>query len=160
MTEEQQEAHAAGRASHEFSSHVLSLIQLLAIRATASASKRLYRDLHIGSTDFRVLSVLAAEPGSSGTRIAQVIGRDEAAISRSVVSLLSKKLIEDVPARGRARRMVLTEAGRVVQDRAWRAARERERRLLSVIEPDERERLRTTLQRLLREMDQLDGQID
>lgn len=152
-------AHAplSGPADHELTSYVLSLIQLLAIRATASASRQLYRDLHIGSMDFRVMSVLAAEPGSSGSRVAEVIGRDEAAVSRSVVKLIKKGLVQDTPARGRARRMILSPAGEAVQHRAWNAARDRERRLLAVLPAADRERLRTMLQRLLEEMHVLDS---
>lgn len=154
-----QETHAseAGPVDNEPTHYVLSLIQLLAIRATASASKQLYRDLHIGSMDFRVMSVLAAEPGSSGIRIAEVIGRDEAAVSRSVVKLIKQGLVQDTLARGRARRMILSPEGEAVQLRAWDAARGRERRLLSVLPVADRERLRTILQRLLEEMHVLDA---
>lgn len=136
------------KAPHEITSHILALIQLLSIRAT-QASEQIRRELGIGATEFRILSMLAVEPRSSGTRIAEIIGRDEAAVSRSVTALIAKRMIEDAGGRGRARRLVLTALGAEVQDKAWRSARERERRLMAPFSLPEQQHLLETLKRLL-----------
>lgn len=135
----------------EIISHILAVIQLLSIRATR-ASDPIRQELGIGSTEFRVLSVVSAEPECPGTRIADIIGRDEGAVSRSVTALIRKEMIKDVGDRGRARRLVLTDLGRDVQQRAWRSARERERRLMARFSMEEQRHLLETLQRLLKAM--------
>ena len=135
--------------SEELKSHILALVQLLAIRITGGATSRLKRELGIGSTNFRTLSVLAVEPGASGARIAEVLGRDEAAVSRSLKPLIECGLIVVDSGSGRARRLRLTDEGRSVQARGWELARARERRLVSVLSVDEQEQLRGSLQRLL-----------
>jgi DNA-binding MarR family transcriptional regulator len=135
--------------------HILALIQLLAIR-TQAASSPLRKELGLGSMDFRAMSVLAAEPEISGARIAEVIGRDEAAVSRSLKPLIARGLIEEVPASGRARRLRLTAEGRAIQQRGWHFAREREKRVISVLTPAQQEDLRAMLRTLLKQMQAAD----
>jgi DNA-binding MarR family transcriptional regulator len=119
----------------------------------ASGSSRLYRQhFGLGTTEWRIMALLAVESWITPQRVCQVIGFDKAAVSRSVRVLSERGWVAVRPNRANARsfQVTLTDAGRRLHDRIIRVALERERRLLSSLAPQEVEQLRNMLNRMHR----------
>ena len=117
--------------------YVPALLIFIANRLTNSGSALYRRQLKLGMMDFRVLAMLSIEPGASGARIAEVIGLDKAAVSRTLASLESRTLVRSKNGIGRARQLTLTKSGSVLYQRAWLLAQERERRLITTFSASE-----------------------
>jgi DNA-binding MarR family transcriptional regulator len=106
----------------------------------ASGASRLYlKRFGIGIIEWRILAMLAVEPGINPARITQVIGIDKAAVSRESRRLQDKGLMqsEEEADNGRRRKLSLTEAGYQLHDEMLQVALERERRLLSDLSEEE-----------------------
>jgi DNA-binding MarR family transcriptional regulator len=128
---------------------VPALLTFVANRLTNSASATYRRLFGIGVLDFRVMVMLALEPGVSGARIAEVIDLDKAAVSRTLRSLEKRGLISAAAGHGRARILRLTAAGETLYNEVEKLAQQRERVLLADLPPEDRETLRRLLRQLL-----------
>lgn len=126
-----------------------ALITFVANRLSSSGSATYRSRFNIGIMDFRVLAMLSVESGICGARIAEVVGLDKAAVSRTLRSLKRRGLVSIVPGVGRNRMAALTPKGEDLFRRAHDMARQRERLLLSTFSADERETLVDFLHRLL-----------
>ena len=95
------------------------------------------------------MSLLAIEPGIPASRICHVIGFDKGPVSRTLSVLQKRGLvtIRTAPDDGRTHAISLTAEGRATHDKVIVAALERERRLLSCLQKDEREVLIDLLRR-------------
>lgn len=117
----------------------------------SSASSRIYlRAFGIGINEWRVMSVLANEPGVAANRICAVTGFDKALIGRSIRVLEKRKLVvlrEDSNDR-RSQSIRLTASGLKVNDQIYAIAREREKLLLAGLTSKEIEVLLRLLRRL------------
>jgi DNA-binding MarR family transcriptional regulator len=96
------------------------------------------------------MALLAIEPGIPASRICHVIGFDKGPVSRTLAALQKRGLIaiRTDPNDGRSHSISLTARGRATHDKVIVAALERERRLLSCLDQDEREVLVDLLRRL------------
>jgi len=130
--------------------YVPAFITFIANKLSNSATVFYQRNFGVNITEWRIMSLLAIEPGIPASRICNVIGFDKGPVSRNL-SMLQKRglvVIRTAPDDGRTHAISLTARGRVVHDKVFAAAIERERRLLSCLKKDEREVLIDMLRRL------------
>ena len=142
--------------------NVPALLTFLENKITAGASG-LYREhFGVGTTEWRILAMLAVEPGITSKRICDVIGFNKAAVSRTVRVLQDATLIVTRIEDGRTRspKFSLSVKGRRLHDRIICVALERERRLLAPLSADEREALIDMLNRLHRTIPAVNAPIE
>jgi DNA-binding MarR family transcriptional regulator len=130
--------------------YVPAFITFIANKLSNSATVVYQRNFGVNITEWRIMSLLAIEPGIPASRICNVIGFDKGPVSRNLAMLQKRGLvvIRTAPDDGRTHAISLTARGRVVHDKVFAAAIERERRLLSCLKKDEREILIDMLRRL------------
>jgi DNA-binding MarR family transcriptional regulator len=130
--------------------YVPALLTFLANKLTRSGSALYRARFGVGITEWRILSLLALEPGITANRICQVIGFDKGPVSRSVAFLQESGFVtvETDAADARRHRIALTADGLALHDRIIAVALERERRLLAPLSPEERRVLIGLLNRL------------
>lgn len=130
--------------------YVPAFITFIANKLSNSATAFYQRQFGVNVTEWRIMSLLAIEPGIPASRICHVIGFDKGPVSRTLVSLEKRGLvsIRTDPNDGRTHSISLTAKGRATHDKVIVAAFERERRLLSCLSTDEREVLIELLRRL------------
>ncbi|GJD53465.1 Transcriptional regulator SlyA [Methylobacterium crusticola] len=140
----------AGAPRLDLAAYVPALLTFLANKLTRTGSALYRARFGVGITEWRILSLLALEPGITANRICQVIGFDKGPVSRSVAFLADRDLVtvETDAADARRHRITLTAAGLALHDRIIRVALERERRLLAPLSPEERRVLVGLLNRL------------
>ncbi|HEV2154573.1 MarR family transcriptional regulator [Bradyrhizobium sp.] len=130
--------------------YVPAFITFIANKLSNSATAFYQRQFGVNVTEWRIMSLLAIEPGIPASRICQVIGFDKGPVSRTLAGLEKRGLvsIRTDPNDGRTHSISLTAKGRATHDKVIVAAFERERRLLSCLSKDEREVLIDLLRRL------------
>src|SRR3954453_18361895 len=128
--------------------YVPAFITFIANKLSNSATAFYQRQFGVNVTEWRIMSLLAIEPGIPASRICHVIGFDKGPVSRTLAGLEKRGLISirTDPNDGRTHSIALTAKGRAIHDKVIVAAFERERRLLSCLDKAERE----VLSRLLR----------
>lgn len=111
--------------------------------AVSRGASRLYlREFGIGIIEWRVLAMLAVEPGIMANRICAVISLDKAAASRSLRILEELGFVAAAPsADPRRRSYALTDPGRALHDRVMQVALQREDRLLAGMSARDRDDL-------------------
>ncbi|MGY8666083.1 MarR family transcriptional regulator [Bradyrhizobium sp. UFLA05-109] len=130
--------------------YVPAFITFIANKLSNSATAFYQREFGVNVTEWRIMSLLAIEPGIPASRICQVIGFDKGPVSRTLASLDKRGLvtIRSDPNDGRTHSISLTAKGRATHDKVIVAAFARERRLLSCLSKDEQEVLIDLLRRL------------
>ena len=130
--------------------YVPAFISFIANKLSNSATVFYQRNFGVNVTEWRIMSLLAIEPGIPASRICSVIGFDKGPVSRNLSVLQKRGLvaIRTAPDDGRTHAISLTPRGRAIHDKVIMAAFERERRLLSCLKKDEREVLIDLLRRL------------
>ncbi|MBB4378704.1 DNA-binding MarR family transcriptional regulator [Bradyrhizobium sp. CIR48] len=130
--------------------YVPAFVTFIANKLSNSATAFYQREFGVNVTEWRVMSLLAIEPGIPASRICHVIGFDKGPVSRTLAGLEKRGLISirTDPNDGRTHSISLTARGRATHDKVIAAALERERRLLSCLNKDEREVLIGLLRRL------------
>ncbi len=105
------------------------------------ASSQYLSTFGIGIADWRVISMLAIEPGIPASRIVDVISIDKGAASRSLNKLSELGLVtfEAMESDPRRRSWELNAAGYDLHDRILSAALEREEKLIKGADPDDLE---------------------
>jgi len=139
--------------------YVPAFITFIANKLSNSATVFYQKNFGVNVTEWRIMSLLAIEPGIPAARICHVIGFDKGPVSRTL-SLLQKRglvAIRTAPDDGRTHSISLTAKGRATHDKVIVAALERERRLLSVLRKDEREVLIDLLRRVHGNLDAVKG---
>ena len=122
----------------------------IANKLSSGASQAYLAAFDVGIETWRLLVLLAIGPSLSAQRICKVIGMDKASVSRAFKSMQARGLITialDVQD-GRLRVATITPKGRDLHDHILVIALERERALLAVLTPEERETLVSLLRRL------------
>jgi DNA-binding MarR family transcriptional regulator len=130
--------------------YVPAFLTWIANKLSRGASQHYLGVFDVGIETWRLLVLLAIEESISAQRASKIIGMDKASVSRCFKSMQAKSLITiglDA-SDGRLRMATLTEKGRTLHDQIIGIALERERALLSVLKPDERETLIELLRRL------------
>ena len=125
---------------------------MLANQLSVSGSLTFQRRHGLSSTEWKVMAVVAAMPGSSGADIAQVLSIDKAAVSRTVRALIDRGLFAEARKKGNLKAIRLTETGRALHAEALGTARERETCLLADLQPAECETLHNWLRMMIRRM--------
>jgi len=130
--------------------YVPAFVTFIANKLSNSATAFYQRQFGVNVTEWRIMSLLAIEPGIPASRICHVIGFDKGPVSRTLAGLEKRGLvsIRTDPNDGRTHSISLTAKGRTTHDKVIIAALERERRLLSCLSKDEREVLIDLLRRL------------
>jgi len=130
--------------------YVPAFVTFIANKLSNSATAFYQREFGVNVTEWRIMSLLAIEPGIPASRICHVIGFDKGPVSRTLAGLEKRGLvsIRTDPNDGRTHSIALTAKGRTTHDKVIVAALERERRLLSCLNKDEREVLINLLRRL------------
>ena len=130
--------------------YVPAFITFIANKLSNSATGFDQRNCGVNVTEWRIMSLLAIEPGIPASRICSVIGFDKGPVSRNLSVLQKRGLvtIRTAPDDGRSHAISLTPRGRATHDKVIMAALERERRLLSCLKKEEREVLIDLLRRL------------
>jgi DNA-binding MarR family transcriptional regulator len=140
-------AVAAAQASQgpllDLDRYVPALITFIGNKLSRSATTLYQQAFGVSVTEWRILSLLAIEPGIPAARICQVIGYDKGPVSRTLAGLEKRGLVTIAtdPEDGRSHSISLTVRGRSVHDQVIAVALERERRLLTCLREDEREQL-------------------
>ena len=140
--------------------YVPAFITFIANKLSNSATVFYQRNFGVNVTEWRIMSLLAIEPGIPASRICGVIGFDKGPVSRNLAMLQKRGLvvIRAAPDDGRSHAISLTARGRAIHDKVIVAALERERRLLSCLKKDEREVLVDLLRRLHENLGAVTGQ--
>lgn len=110
--------------------------------ALSRGASALYRErFGIGITDWRVISMLAIEPGITAARVCEVVKLDKAATSRSLKTLEDLGLLRYVTADMdvRRRRWWLNDAGYALHDEILALALAREANLVRGATPEDLE---------------------
>ena len=130
--------------------YVPAFITFIANKLSNSATAFYQKNFGVNVTDWRIMSLLAIEPGIPASRICHVIGFDKGPVSRTLSVLQKRGLvtIRTAPDDGRTHSISLTAKGRATHARVIVAALERERRLLACLDREERELLIGLLRRL------------
>lgn len=122
----------------------------IANKLSRGASQHYLAAFDVGIESWRVLVMLAIEGSVSAQTVSRVIGMDKASVSRCFKSMQARGLVTiglDA-SDGRLRIATLTPKGRAVHDQIRGIALERERALLAVLAPAERDTLIDLLHRL------------
>ena len=130
--------------------YVPAFVTFIANKLSNSATTLYQREFGINVTEWRIMSLLAIEPGIPASRICHVIGFDKGPVSRTLGAMEKRRLIaiHPDPDDGRTHSISLTAKGRATHDRVIVTAFERERRLLSCLSKEEQEVLIDLLRRL------------
>jgi DNA-binding MarR family transcriptional regulator len=130
--------------------YVPAFITFIANKLSNSATALYQASFGVNVTEWRMMSLLAIEPGIPASRICQVIGYDKGPVSRTLAALQKRGLvaIRTDPNDGRSHSISLTAKGRTVHDKVIVAALDRERRLLSCLDRREQEVLIDLLRRI------------
>ena len=130
--------------------YVPAIITFIANKLSNSATAVYQRKFGVNVTEWRIMSLLAIEPGIPASRICHVIGFNKGPVSRTLAVLQKRGLIviRTDPNDGRTHSISLTARGLATHDKVIIVALERERRLLSCLNRDEREVLISLLRRL------------
>ena len=130
--------------------YVPALITFIANKLSRSATALYQRRFKVNVTEWRILVLLAIEPGIPASRICHVIGFDKGPVSRTLSVMQERGLvtIKTDPQDGRTHSISLAPKGREIHDRIMVIALDRERRLLACLREDEREVLINLLGRV------------
>jgi DNA-binding MarR family transcriptional regulator len=130
--------------------YVPAIITFIANKLSNSATAFYQRQFGVNVTEWRIMSLLAIEPGIPASRICSVIGFDKGPVSRTLALMKKRRLIaiESDPRDGRSHSISLTSKGRATHDEVIAAALDRERRLLSCLDEQEQDMLIGLLRRL------------
>ncbi len=123
--------------------YVPALLTFISNKLSRSASVHYQRQFGVTVTEWRIMALLAIEPGIPAARICHVIGFDKGPVSRSLALMQKRGLVTLENDLGDARRLAirLSAEGRALHDRILAVALDREAQLLSCFTPDQREAL-------------------
>ncbi|MHA6264561.1 MarR family winged helix-turn-helix transcriptional regulator [Arenibacterium sp. CAU 1754] len=133
--------NAQGRQVIDTNTYIPYFLAAVNNALSRGASARYLGDFGVGVTEWRVLSMLAAEPGIPAARICDVIALDKSAVSRAIVKLDEMGILDvDVSATDpRRKSLSLNAEGNALHDRILATALEREAKLIQGVDPDDLE---------------------
>jgi DNA-binding MarR family transcriptional regulator len=142
--------------------YVPAFVTFIANKLSRSATVFYQKRFGINVTEWRIMSLLAIEPGITASRICHVIGFDKGPVSRTLTTMQNCGLIaiKTDASDGRSHSIALTSKGRGIHDQVIVAALERERRLLACLRKDERETLIDLLRRVHANLGAVIGQVE
>jgi DNA-binding MarR family transcriptional regulator len=140
--------------------YVPAFVTFIANKLSRSATTFYQKRFGVNVTEWRIMSLLALEPGIPASRICHVIGFDKGPVSRTLTMMQNRDLIaiRTDPKDGRSHSISLTAKGRATHDKVIVAALDRERRLLSCLNKSEQEVLIDLLRRIHENLGAVTGQ--
>jgi DNA-binding MarR family transcriptional regulator len=134
-------AAPAGGPLVDLDRYVPALITFIANKLSRSATVLYQKRFGVNVTEWRILVLLAIEPGIPASRICHVIGFDKGPVSRTLSLMQERGLvtIKADPNDGRSHSIAMTPKGRAIHNQIMVVALERERRLLGCLNKEERE---------------------
>jgi DNA-binding MarR family transcriptional regulator len=143
-------AKTAASPTLDLERYVPAFVTFIANKLSRSATALYQARFGVNVTEWRIMSLLAIEPGIAASRICHVIGFDKGPVSRTLAALQERGLIaiKIDPNDGRSHVIALTAKGHTTHDAVIGVALERERRLLACLDPTEREILIELLRRV------------
>ena len=143
-------AQLPGAQTLDLERYVPAFITFIANKLSNSATAFYQREFGVNVTEWRIMSLLAIEPGITASRICQVIGFNKGPVSRTLADMQQRGLIaiHTDPNDGRSHSISLTAKGRATHDKVIVAALDRERRLMSCLDAGEQDVLIDLLRRL------------
>lgn len=138
-----------------FDSSPSYLISALGNRLSVLAARNLRRQLGLSLMEWRVLAVLAVEPGATPGRMVEFSAVNKSVVSRAVASLLKRGLVTraSAPDHGLRTHLYLTDEGQKIHDRGIGSRLHAEEVLLAGLPPADRERLVQVLKQLMGNLD-------
>ena len=142
--------------------YVPAFVTFIANKLSRSATVFYQKRFGINVTEWRIMSLLAIEPGITASRICHVIGFDKGPVSRTLTTMQNRGLIaiKTDANDGRSHSIALTSKGRGIHDEVIVAALERERLLLACLRKDEREVLIDLLRRVHANLGAVTGEVE
>lgn len=130
--------------------YIPALLTFASNRLAHGASETYRKLFGIGISEWRVISLLAVEPGIPATRMCQLIGFDKALASRVVKKLASQGLVTVTPDGNHGVRSLirLTTAGEELHDKVLNVVKARENMLHEAFTPGEIDTLIALLHRV------------
>jgi len=143
QTQPAETAEAAPGQTLDLDRYVPAIITFIANKLSNSANGFYQKNFAVNVTEWRIMSLLAIEPGIPASRICQVIGFNKGPVSRTLALMQKRGLIaiKADPHDGRTHSISLTARGRATHDKVIVMALGRERRLLACLSGDEQELL-------------------
>jgi DNA-binding MarR family transcriptional regulator len=125
-------------------------LSVLSNTVSSAIAAAYFANFGLSIPEWRVMAILAANPGLSAAEVTARTAMDKVAVSRAVATLLAAGRLRrtTVPADRRRTHLALTPAGAGVYSRVVPMALEYERRLVAPLS----HRDRATLDRILREL--------
>jgi len=152
-------SHAPKKAGTEAAANeTLSLdddLSVLVVRAanklTTHSSNVLRSQYGIGAIEWRMLVMLTLETDISAARVSEVVGIDKSAVSRALSGLLEGGLVaaRQSPRDPRRKTWKLTRKGKVLHDRIFVWARERDAAMLASTSDSDREAAKAVLRKII-----------
>ncbi len=141
---------AAGGQRLKLDTHIPLILSHVANMLTATGA-RTFSELHgLVVTEWRLLAVLASEPGVLPARVCQLTGINKSSVSRAAHSLQQRGLISVMPDPADPRRglLSLTKAGYALHDQAVQTSLARDELLLTGVTAEERAMLVAVLRKM------------
>lgn len=131
----------------------------IANKLSNGASRDYLRTFAIGIEAWRAIAIIASYGEATATEICQFSGMDKGPVSRTMKSLLNKKLIEyrQDPLDARVRIAKLSSKGERLHEKILAYALHREATLLSVLTPAEQKQLVNFLHRMRLNLGRVDS---
>jgi DNA-binding MarR family transcriptional regulator len=141
--------------------YIPGLLTHVTTKLSSGASTVYRRAFGIGVTEWRVIAILAIEPGISASRICQVSGSDKALVSRTIQILEKQKyvIVHSVGEDSRRGAVTLTAAGLDLHDRVIKVALEREKLLLQDLNEKEIALVAKLLRRMHSRVEMVNGYV-
>ncbi|MDX9874824.1 MAG: MarR family winged helix-turn-helix transcriptional regulator [Spongiibacteraceae bacterium] len=126
------------------------LVTAAANRLTQRTNRILRATLGVSQPDWRVLALLAVEPGATPARIGAISGVDKSVVSRTIASLQRRGLVRVAtdPDHARRTRLFLTPAGQLLHDCGVEMTQAGDEQLLSGFSDHERAQFTDFMKRL------------
>ena len=130
------------------SQYVPHLLNVLNNKVSSGASDLYIKRFGIGINDWRVLSVVAREPGCISSFAAEKMGAHKAIVSRALQFLVEHKFVRIEP-HGKEKLAFLTVEGKRLYEAVVKVALQRENLLLRGLSEEQKAMLRTLLAHLM-----------
>lgn len=125
------------------------LVTLLSNALVWNESQALRRRFDLGTTEWRVISALAVNPGISATEVSEMSTVNKAAISRSTSTLVARGLVVLLDGPRGSRPMYLTRAGAEMHDQMLPISMRGHRMIEDELSPEEVPAFGALLRRLI-----------
>lgn len=146
-----------GRPVLDLSSYIPYFLASVNNALSRGASQTYLATFGVGIVEWRVVSMLAIEPGIAAARICEIIALDKAATSRALSRLRELGYLEFETPGSDTRRKAwwLNARGYELHDRILALALERERGLIEGVDPEDLEAFLRVMRRMRRNVDRI-----